>query len=117
MLGDQLDPQTRTIPVRLAVPNQGTRLRPGMFVTANIDEPASATAIFVPQDALQDVNGLQVVFVTYDGTSFQVRAVKPGTRSEGLVQIVEGLNPTDHVVVDGAFMVKGELLKGSVGEE
>ncbi len=117
MLGDQLDPQTRTVPVRLAVPNPGTRLRPGMFVTAGIDEPASATAVFIPQDALQDVNGLRVVFVTQDGTNFQVRAVKPGTTSQGLVQIVEGLNPTDHVVVDGAFMVKGELLKGSVGEE
>ncbi len=117
MLGDQLDPQTRTIPVRLAVPNPGTRLRPGMFVTASIDEPSSTNAIFIPEDALQDVNGLRVVFVTNDGTNFQVRAVKPGTRSQGLVQIVEGLKPTDHVVVDGAFMVKGELLKGSVGEE
>ncbi len=116
MLGDQLDPQTRTLPVRVVVANPGTKLRPGMFATADIDEAATRTAIFVPEAAVQDVNGLPVVFVTGDGATFQVRAVKLGTHSHGLVEAVEGLNPGDHVVVDGAFMVKGELLKGSVGE-
>ena len=117
VLGDQLDSQTRTVPVRLAVPNPGTRLRPGMFVTAAIDEPATEDAIFVPENALQDVNGFRVVFVTADGSTFQVRAVKLGVHSQGLVQVVEGLGPNDHIVIDGAFMVKGQLLKGSVGEE
>ena len=70
----------------------------------------------MPEAAVQDVNGLPVVFVTGDGATFQVRAVKLGAHSRGLVEAVEGLNPGDHVVVDGAFMVKGELLKGSVGE-
>ncbi len=116
MLGDQLDPQTRTVPVRIAVPNPGTRLRPGMFATAAIDEAATRTAAFVPENAIQDVNGLRVVFVTADGTTFQVRAVKLGARSEGLVEVTEGLSPGERIVTDGAFMVKGELLKGSVGE-
>ena len=116
MLGDQLDLQTRTLPVRLAVPNPGVRLRPGMFATAAIDEGNTRNALYVPESALQDVNGFQVVFVTGDGSTFQVRAVKLGVRSQGLVEVVEGLSPGDHVVVDGAFMVKGELLKGSVGE-
>lgn len=116
MLGDQLDPRTRTVPVRVQVPNPGTRLRPGMFAKAVIDEPASRTGIFVPDGALQDVNGLHVVFVTADGTNFAVRAVKLGSRARGLVEVVDGLAPGDHIVVDGAFMVKGELLKGSVGE-
>ncbi len=116
MLGDQLDPQTRTVPVRVAVPNPGVRLRPGMFTTAKIDEPATQNAVYVPDSALQDVNGLRVVFVTNDGSTFQVRAVKLGERSQGMVEVIEGLNPGDHIVVDGAFMVKGELLKGSVGE-
>lgn len=116
MVGDQLDPQTRTVPVRLSVANPSIRLRPGMFTTATIHEPATRTAVFVPEDALQDVNGLRALFVTEDGALFQVRAVKLGVRSGGLVEVLEGLKPTDHIVVSGAFMVKGELLKGSVGE-
>ncbi len=116
MLGDQLDPQTRTVPVRLSVPNPGTRLRPGMFTTAGIDEPATHTSVFVPEAAVQDVNGLQVVFVTRDSSTFQVRAVKLGTHARGMVEVSEGLNPGEQIVVDGAFMVKGALLKSSVGE-
>jgi len=116
MLGDVVDPQNRTLPVRIVVPNPGTRLRPGMFATALIDESATRTAIFVPSDALQDVNGFRVVFVTPDGVTFQARTVKTGPEVKGMTEVVEGLQPTDHVVVSGAFMVKGELLKGSVGE-
>lgn len=116
MLGDQLDPQTRTVPVRLSVPNPGTRLRPGMFITASIDEPSTHTGVFVPTGAVQDVNGLQVVFVARDGETFQVRAVKLGTQARGMVEVTDGLKPGDRVVVGGAFMVKAALLKSSVGE-
>ncbi len=116
MVGGELDPQTRTVPVRLRIPNPGIRLRPGMFVTASLAEPATRPAVFVPEGALQDVNGLEVVFVTKDGTNFEVRAVKTGTRAGGMAEVLEGLGAGERVVVDGAFSVKGALLKGSVGE-
>ena len=116
MIGDTLDPMTRTIPVRIAVPNPGTRLRPGMFASAHITGPKTRTALFIPEDALQDVNGNQVVFTTADGSTFRTQIVKLGTRSDGRVEVIEGLKPGDHLVVHGAFMVKGELLKGTVGD-
>jgi multidrug efflux pump subunit AcrA (membrane-fusion protein) len=115
-VGNLLDPTTRTIPVRIAVRNPGTELRPGMFASAHIDGPRTRTALFVPEDALQDVNGNQVVFTTSDGETFKAQIVKLGTRTRGKAEVVEGLKPGDHVVVNGAFMVKGELLKGTVGD-
>ena len=116
MLGDVVDPQTRTLPVRIVVPNRGTKLRPGMFVSAGIAAPSTHSAVFVPADAIQDVNGFRVVFVTHDGTAFSARAVETGVQADGMVEITRGLTSADRVVVKGAFMVKGELLKGSVGE-
>jgi cobalt-zinc-cadmium efflux system membrane fusion protein len=116
MIGDLLDPQTRTVPVRVVVPNPGTLLRPGMFASAQIAEPQTRVAIFVPQDALQDINGMKVVFVTRDGTTFEARTVDIGTQSTGKVEIVNGLKSDDHIVVNGAFMVKSEMLKGTMGE-
>ena len=115
MLGDTLDAQTRTVPVRIVVPNQGTPLRPGMFVSAQIAEPTTRTALFVPEDALQDINGLQVVFATADGHTFQARTVSVGTHSLGKAEVVSGLKPGDRIVAKGAFMVKAEMLKGTIG--
>ncbi len=116
IIGDQLDPQTRTVPVHLSVPNPGLRLRPGMFATAAIDEAMTQPAVYVPDAALQDVNGLRVVFVTQDGSTFQARVVKLGRHVGSRVEILDGLKPGEHIVVNGAFMVKGELLKGGAGE-
>lgn len=116
MVGDTLDPQTRTVPVRIVVPNPGTRLRPGMFATAQIAEPQTQNAVFVPEDALQDINGMKVVFVTQDGITFRALTVTVGTRPAGKAEILDGLRPGDRIAVGGAFMVKSEMLKGTMGE-
>lgn len=116
MIGDVVDPQTRTLPVRILVNNPESKLRPGMFVSASITQPDTRTATFVPQDALQDVNGFRVVFITQDGVNFRATPVKTGALSGDMVEITDGLKPGDRVVSRGAFMVKGEMLKGSVGE-
>jgi membrane fusion protein, heavy metal efflux system len=116
MIGDLLDPQTRTVPVRIVVPNPGILLRPGMFASAQITESQTDAALFVPEEALQDINGMRVVFTTTDGTTFKARTVNIATRSQGKVQIIDGLGPQDHIVVKGAFMVKSEMLKGTMGE-
>ncbi len=115
-VGDTLDPTTRTVPVRIVVPNPATRLRPGMFATAHIAEPATRDTVFVPEVALQNINGMTVLFVTGDGVTFQARTVDVGTRSMGKAEIVEGVRPGDRIVVNGAFMVKSEMLKGTMGE-
>jgi membrane fusion protein, heavy metal efflux system len=116
MIGDELDPQTRTVPVRIVVPNSATQLRPGMFASAHITESETRAAIFVPEDALQDINGMRVVFTTTDGSTFHAKTVNIGTRSQGKVEIVDGITQQDRVVVKGAFMVKAEMLKGTMGE-
>ncbi len=115
MIGDTIDPQTRTAPVRIVVSNPATRLRPGMFISAHIAEPATRDALFVPENALQEINGLQVVFVDSNGQTFQARTVSLGIRSQGKVEVVSGLHPGDRIVVNGAFMVKAEMLKSTMG--
>lgn len=116
MLGDTLDPTTRTVPVRVVVPNPGTRLRPGMFASAHIAGPRTRDALFVPEEALQIINGMTVIFVTRDGQTFRAATVNLGTRSRGQAEVVNGLQPGDKIVVYGAFMVKSEMLKGTMGD-
>ncbi len=115
MVGDMLDSQTRTVPVRVVVPNPDRKLRPGMFASAHLAEPATRDAFFVPESALQDINGMEVVFVTHDGESFKAQTVEAGTRSRDKAEIVTGLVPGTHVVTQGAYMVKSEMLKNTMG--
>lgn len=118
MIGDTLDPQTRTVPVRVAVPNSHTRLRPGMFATVQIAEPRTRNAIFVPQGSIQNVNGLTVVFtVSADGTRFHMQTVTTGLNTDGETEITTGLTNGDHIVVNGAFMVKSEMLKNMMDQD
>lgn len=116
-VGSTLDPETRTIPVRVIVPNLGLQLKPEMFATATIEETATKPAIFVPEDSLQEIRGIASVFVLTDADHFRAQSVSLGTRSDRRVEVLQGLKPGDRIAVSGAFMVKSGLLKSSVGEK
>ena len=68
----ELDAKTRTLPVRLLVPNPGMRLRAEMYATAAIAQGTSRAAFFIPEEALQDLNGGSVVFVRKKNDEFEV---------------------------------------------
>ena len=125
LIGSTLDPATRTLQVRASLANTMTALKPQMFVTATISESSSQDsasaaqrqAIFIPEDSLQEVNGVQVVFVTGDGTRFTARALQTMPPVNGQVEVSSGLHAGERIAVAGAFMLKAELLKGTLGEE
>jgi membrane fusion protein, heavy metal efflux system len=122
LIGSTLDPATRTLQVRALLPNPKQALKPQMFVTATIDEQAASPvsnpqAIFIPEDAIQEVNGVQVVFVTEDGTNFSPHAIQTKPPVNGQVEVTQGLEPGERIAVAGSFMLKSDLLKGSIEEE
>ena len=119
LIGGTLDPTTRTVQVRITLPNPRGELKPLMFTTATInegDEP-SLPALFVPEDALQQVNGVQVAFVTKDQIHFTPRALRVLPAVNGQVQVLEGLQPGDRIAITGAFMLKSALLKSTLGSD
>lgn len=116
-LGPQLDPVTRTLTVRVLVPNADGRLRPEMYATAEIARGGSRSALFVPEVAVQNLNGNPVVFVRRPNSEFEARPVKLGAKVDHEVEIVEGLKAGDDVVTDGAFVVKSQFLTRSLAQE
>jgi membrane fusion protein, heavy metal efflux system len=116
-LGPQLDPATRTLTVRVLVPNKDGRLRPEMYATAEIARGASRSALFVPEDSVQNLNGNPVVFVRRPNSEFEARPVKSGAIVNHQVEIVEGLKDGEEVVTDGAFVVKSQFLTRSLAQE
>lgn len=115
-VGRQVDPGSRTIPVRIELDNAEGLLRPGMSATAWLEvSGATAEVITVPQAALQRVHDEWVVFVPRGEGRFEIRSVERGRDLEADVEIVRGLAAGETVVVDGAFLLKAEAEKGEGG--
>jgi membrane fusion protein, heavy metal efflux system len=117
-----VDPATRSVQVRIVVPNQQGALRPGTFARAEIDEAPDKPAepvLSIPDEAVQTVEGETVVFVPVEGgeETFARRAVKVGEPVGGLVPVLSGLHEGDKVVTRGAFVLKAELAKPEPEEE
>ena len=116
-IGDALDPETRTVEVRCELNNPGRQLKTEMFATLTIHTGGSREAVVAPLEALQNVDGEEVLFVPEGRYSFRARRVRVGRHSDSVVEIVSGLQAGEKVVVAGAFRLKSELLKAQMIEE
>ncbi|MBL8232484.1 MAG: efflux RND transporter periplasmic adaptor subunit [Bryobacterales bacterium] len=116
-IGEQLDPATRTIQVRVELGNPAGLLKPEMYATAVIQAGGTTSAIHISQSAIQQVNGQSVVFVQRDGDHFEVRAIQTGRPMDDRVEVLHGLQSGDRVVTQGSYLLKSQLLKASLAEE
>jgi membrane fusion protein, heavy metal efflux system len=108
-VGDTVDPNSRTIKVRLTVDNRQLRLKPEMFVTATVHTSGTATVLSVPMAAVHGEGaGHPYVFIGADANRFVRRAVTLGTKSDDRVTILSGLSPQDQVVTTGSILLKAE---------
>jgi RND family efflux transporter MFP subunit len=113
-LGEQLDPETRTLQVRILVPNPIGLLKPEMYATTSLRESGRHGALLVPEEAVQDINGVDVVFVRRAGNEFEARTVKAGGHVDGATEILQGLAANEAVVVKGSFLLKSQMLKNTI---
>lgn len=112
-LGERLEVTTRTLPVRVAVPNPDGRLKPEMFASAEIAGTAAAPILVVPDSAIQQLDGATVVFVKNAAGAFEPRKVETSGSQAGYTQISNGLRAGEAIVVKGAFLLKSERMKGA----
>lgn len=115
-IGHTVESDSRTVPIRIDLPNRDRTLRPGMSATAWLplgDE--KGVLLTVPSAALQRVRDRWCVFVPRSDSTFEIRPVGRGRDLAGEVEIVSGLKAGEMVVVDGAFLLKAETEK-SAGE-
>jgi membrane fusion protein, heavy metal efflux system len=116
-IGDVVDPQNRTVPLRVAVANPNRRLKPGMFATAEVvtGEP-SVKAIVIPSEAVQRIEGKPAAFVQLEDGSFVKRDLELGRDLGDRVEVKAGLKEGDRVAITGTFTLKSELLKEGLEE-
>jgi RND family efflux transporter MFP subunit len=104
-----VDEKTRTARVRLEFENPGYFLKPGMFVTAQIQAELAGSAVLVPDEAVLRSGARNTVFVALAGGKFEARDVTLGLESEnGLNQVTGGLSAGERVVTSGQFLLDSE---------
>jgi membrane fusion protein (multidrug efflux system) len=103
-LGSRVDPVTRSIRVRAEIPNRDGVLRPGMFMTVKLQGQVAPTLV-APEGAIVPEQGRTYTFLVRDGV-VERREVKLGKRRPGEVEILEGLEEHERVVVEGTQKVR-----------
>ena len=109
-----MDDATRTVKVRVAMNNPGGRLKPNMFVNADIQVPLGESVV-VPESSLLDTGSRKVVFVAQSEDTFVKRDVVAGQTSDGYVQILSGVQPGETVVTAATFLIDSQTKLGSFG--
>ena len=95
-IGASLNEQTRSLTIEAEVANPGNLLRPGMFAKSTLVTSKDAPAVMVPLRAVQQVAGLNKVFVIENGTASE-RIVKIGATDGDLIEVVAGVKSGESV--------------------
>jgi membrane fusion protein, heavy metal efflux system len=111
-VGDVIDLESRTAPVRIEVDNQDRALRPGQSVVAKIHATASPRKVLlIPQNATISIDGKPMVFVAHGETSVEPRSLVLGARDATRVEVISGLSPSERIAVSGVFALKAETFR------
>jgi membrane fusion protein, multidrug efflux system len=111
-----VDPQTGTFRARVEVPDVSRRLKPGMFARVNIVYDRRPDTLQLPRTAILDADGEQSVYIVADGKA-QQRSIRTGLTNGGWIEVVEGLQGDESVVVVGQAGLKSGTPVKVVGDE
>jgi membrane fusion protein, heavy metal efflux system len=107
---ENVDPNVHTVLVRSEIEDPKNELRPGMLAnfTIRVHDPVEATAL-PAKGVVREGDGTFTAWVTTDRHHFVQKIIKPGLRTKDMTEIVEGLQPGELAVTDGAVFLSNML--------
>ncbi len=108
VIDPRVDPVTRTVRLTAEFPNPDEALKPGMFLSVALEVNARNDAVVIPEEAVVGEGLRHLVYVVKDNM-VERRVVRIGQRQEGRVEIVEGLQPGETIIVRGVQRVRPGL--------
>jgi cobalt-zinc-cadmium efflux system membrane fusion protein len=116
-IAPQVEGHTQAVNVRVALDPPATgALVPGEFVTGVVERGRGEAAVVVPYDAVQRLEGREVIFVP-EAEGFRAVPVTVGRRSATRLEIRDGLTSGARYVSKGAFLLKAEIGKNEAAHE
>jgi Cu(I)/Ag(I) efflux system membrane fusion protein len=104
----RLKKETRTIPVRIELPNPDLALVPNMYVDVNITTGLDKKVVAIPKSAIVNDGSREVVLLDVGDGRFEPRQIKVGRRGDGFVQVLGGVSEGDKIVFNGNFLIDAE---------
>jgi membrane fusion protein, heavy metal efflux system len=105
VVSDTVDPVTRTLHVRVVLPNANARIKPAMFGSIRILR-SSSQGILVPTTAVIREGTEAYVLVGKGNGKYERRNVKLARSFDGSIEILSGINPGDTIVSEGALLLR-----------
>ena len=107
-ISPMLNPETRTLEVRLDVTNRNYRLKPDMFVKVEIGSAGYEWNIIVPRNAVIRTGKMDIVYIKKDNNVFSPVMVTIGGEQDGKYLITSGLSEGDEIVTSAGFLIDSE---------
>jgi cobalt-zinc-cadmium efflux system membrane fusion protein len=105
-----VDDQTRTVKIKVDVPNVDRKWIAGMTSAIRIKRQITNAEVVVPVESVHEIGDETVVFVKTEPDVFEIRHVDVGEKSEKNIEIVDGLFPGEEVASQNSFSLKAEWL-------
>lgn len=107
----ELDPTTRTLPVRIKFANASGELKPNMFADLTIHNLSEKATTVVPRDAVIRTGQMDRVVLALGEGRFQSVAVTTGRTDDQNIEILQGVQPGDNIVTSAQFLLDSESSK------
>jgi Cu(I)/Ag(I) efflux system membrane fusion protein len=105
----EINASTRTGKLRIELPNRDGRIKLGLYADVSIDAQATIGAVVaIPESAIIDNGTRRVAFVSRGEGRFEPRTLTLGGRGGGYVEVRQGIDEGDAVVVRGNFLIDAE---------
>jgi cobalt-zinc-cadmium efflux system membrane fusion protein len=114
LIGPVVHEESRTVLGRVVLPNPNGKWKPGIFVKGQIHSETPSSAVVVPSEAVQNIEGEDVIFVP-DGDGFKPIDVALGKSIKGKTEILAGIKAGDRYVSKGAFELKAIQVTSGAG--
>ncbi|RDI57318.1 efflux RND transporter periplasmic adaptor subunit [Microvirga subterranea] len=101
----RVDVATRTVKLTAEFPNPDEALKPGMFLSVGLEVTTKDDAVLIPEEAIVSEGLRQLVYPVKD-SKVERRVIRIGQRQNGKVEVVEGLQPGETIVVLGVQRVR-----------
>ncbi|MGN7738616.1 efflux RND transporter periplasmic adaptor subunit [Pseudomonas sp. 22526] len=111
----ETNPDSRTVRVRVELPNPDGRLRPGLTAQVRLSRSTEQSVLWVPSEALIRTGRRTLVMLAEDAGHYRPVEVQPGQENDGKTAVLNGLQEGQQVVSSGQFLLDSEAsLKGIV---